>query len=82
MPDTTLLANQIAEALRAFKGVKLALLFGSRATGKAREESDVDLAIDAPGLDRAELAARLSETLGLEIDVISLRDANIPLCAS
>lgn len=80
MPDTASpLTHKIADVLGTFTGVKLALMFGSRATGKAREDSDLDLAIDAPGVDRAQIAARVSEALGLEVDVVSLNDVTIPL---
>lgn len=60
-------------------GVRLALLFGSRATGRADERSDVDLAVDAPGVDLFSLAGNLSAELGMEVDVVSLEDPGVPL---
>ncbi len=39
--------------LAAAPGVRRVVLYGSRARGDHRERSDVDLALDAPGLDRA-----------------------------
>lgn len=40
-------------ALGQFPEVRQAWVFGSRATGKARRASDIDLAIEAPGLSPA-----------------------------
>jgi predicted nucleotidyltransferase len=59
--------------------VRLALLFGSCARGSATPWSDVDLAVDAPGADLSVLAARISARLGVEVDVVDLRRATIPL---
>lgn len=39
--------------LEAAPGVRRVVLFGSRARGDHRARSDVDLALDAPGLSRA-----------------------------
>ncbi|WP_420456182.1 nucleotidyltransferase family protein [Rubrivirga sp.] len=39
--------------LAATPGVRRVVLYGSRARGDHRERSDVDLALGAPGLDRA-----------------------------
>ncbi len=58
------------------------MLFGSRARGCARPGSDVDLAVEAPGVDLWTLAADLSQTVGLEVDVVDLRDAGYPLLKS
>lgn len=43
------LQTQLAIVLSARPCVRRAILFGSRARGDARERSDVDLAIEAPG---------------------------------
>lgn len=59
--------------------VELALLFGSRATGRASPDSDVDLAVIAPGEDLLQLASDLSAALGLEVEVVSLDDPPYPL---
>jgi hypothetical protein len=40
-------------ALGAFPEVRHVWVFGSRATGKARRASDIDIAIEAPGLSPA-----------------------------
>jgi predicted nucleotidyltransferase len=63
--------------------VRLAVLFGSHATGKARDDSDVDLGIvpvdeDVPlGAELAE-ASRLSSLLGVDVDLVRL-DQDDPL---
>ncbi|HVM96202.1 MAG TPA: nucleotidyltransferase domain-containing protein [Candidatus Acidoferrales bacterium] len=54
-------------------------LFGSRARGEARERSDIDLAIEAPGADRREWLelcriVEEADTL-LPIDVVRLEEA-------
>jgi len=43
----------IKAALAQFPEVRGVWVFGSRATGKARRASDIDLAIEAPGLSPA-----------------------------
>jgi len=70
---------ELAEALAQLGGVRLAVLFGSRARGAGREGSDLDLAVAAPGLDLCALAATLTARLGIEVDVVRLEDATIPL---
>lgn len=73
------LALRLGRALARKEGVRLALLFGSRARGRAQPSSDIDLAIDAPGVDLQALAGALSLELGGEVDIVALRDATIPL---
>lgn len=67
------------QALSRHPEVRLAFLFGSQARGTARPDSDVDLAVDAPGLDRLSLAAELGELLEAEVQVIDLRRATYAL---
>jgi Predicted nucleotidyltransferases len=75
--------DRIIEALRrALKGrkdVRVALLFGSRARGRAHEESDADVAVLGRNLDLLELAADLSSAARIEVDVVSLEDPGYPL---
>jgi|SRR6478609_485857 len=73
------LTQSFQQVLHARGDVALALLFGSRARGDARETSDVDVALLAPEADLLEIGARLSQTSGLEVDVISLADPGVPL---
>lgn len=60
--------------------VQRVLLFGSRARGTARERSDIDLAVDAPGASEQEwariaIAVDEAETL-LRIDLVRLDEAS------
>jgi predicted nucleotidyltransferase len=71
----------IREWLRGRLDVRLALVFGSRARGTATPTSDVDVAVGAPGVDLLDLAAELSRATGLEVDVVDLEHAGVPLLA-
>ncbi len=51
LPDTV---RPLVARLAAAPGVRRVVLFGSRARGDHRDRSDVDLAVDAPGLSRAD----------------------------
>lgn len=86
MPYTPLVETHdpVIEALRRAlsgrQGVRLALLFGSRARGRAREGSDADVAVLGKDLDVLELAADLSAAAKVEVDVVSLdKDLGYPL---
>lgn len=71
-----------AEVFRRF-GVKFAYLFGSRARGLGREDSDWDAAVyfgrEVTVVEEAELAAELSRALGVEVDVVALDAAGLDL---
>lgn len=66
------------DALRA-AGVVVAYLFGSRANGRPRPDSDLDVAVlfDRPTglLERETLAGRLQAALEREVDLTVLDDA-------
>jgi len=66
-------------ALRGRKDVRIALLFGSRARGRARPGSDADVAVEGRDLNPLALAADLSEATGVEVDVVDLGRAGYPL---
>ena len=66
-------------ALAGRTDVRVAILFGSQARGSARVDSDVDVAVDAPGVDVLALSAELACSLGREVDVVLLEDAPISL---
>ena len=80
-PDATAdaLIQTLRRVLDARGDVALALLFGSRARGNARESSDVDVALLAPSADLLEIGASLSQASGLEVEVVSLADPGVPL---
>ena len=75
--------DALIENLRAFfateSGVRLAVLFGSVARHEAQPGSDIDIAVDAPGMDLLSLAARLSERFDTEVDLVALPTDSIPL---
>lgn len=48
---------QICQLLQACEGVERIILYGSRAKGNFRLGSDIDLALQAPGLDLSALLA-------------------------
>lgn len=71
-------AERLALLLRPRSEVALALLFGSRASGRETPASDVDLAVSGE-VDLLALAAELGAALGLEVHVLPLERATIPL---
>jgi hypothetical protein len=77
------LASRIAEALASMPDVELGWLFGSRAAGRARPESDIDVGVEvtaAAAAHKRETLARLFDRLGRvapsdRLDVVLLNDA-------
>lgn len=72
------LLRSLRAALRTEPNVRLAVLFGSTATGSDRERSDVDIlvALNDPAVGRlAELAERLSRRVGREMQLVRLSEA-------
>ena len=65
--------------MRGRGDVRLALLFGSRALGRARPESDADVAVLGRDLDLLKLTADLSRAAGVDVDVVNLKDPGFPL---
>jgi predicted nucleotidyltransferase len=78
--ETATLVASLREALRGRHDVHLAILFGSRARGRARPDSDLDLAVQGENLDLLALARDLSLATRHEVDVVNLaRDVDYPL---
>jgi predicted nucleotidyltransferase len=72
------LLRALRAALRTEPNVRLAVLFGSTATGSDEESSDVDIlvALHDRGVQRvAELAERVSRSLAREVQLVRLSDA-------
>ena len=72
------LLRELRAALRTEPNVRLAVLFGSQATGQHRDGSDVDLfvALDDHSAGRvAELSGRLERRLGRDVQLVRLEDA-------
>lgn len=80
MPE---LAHQLRDILARYPQIELAFLFGSLASGKARPDSDLDLAVQAAQpLDvdtKMAMIGDLAEALGRPVDLIDLRLAGEPL---
>ncbi len=77
------LNNRIQQVLVQHGGIRMAILFGSLAKGRATPQSDLDLAIqmDAPLTAQAKMAliGELSQAIGRPVDLIDLRVAGEPL---
>lgn len=72
------LLRQLRSALRTEPNVRLAVLFGSLATGHSTEHSDIDLlvALVDPGVARvAEMTARLERRVGRDVQLVRVEDA-------
>lgn len=67
----------MTRALAGRREVRVALLFGSRARGEHRPDSDVDIAV-LGDVDRLALAAALSRATGHEVEVVDLENAGYP----
>lgn len=77
------LAELLVAVLTRHPRVEQAILFGSLASGQARPDSDLDLAVGgatplAPG-EKAALIGDLAETLGRPVDLIDLHGVGEPL---
>jgi predicted nucleotidyltransferase len=77
MPDAVVVES-VTRALAGRADVEVALLFGSRARGGHRPDSDVDVAV-LGDVDRLALAAELSRATGHEVEVVDLATAGYPL---
>lgn len=72
------LLSDLRRALRTEPNVRLAVLFGSLATGEGSESSDVDLLVslrDETAGALAALSARLSERIGRDIQLVRVQEA-------
>jgi predicted nucleotidyltransferase len=72
------LLQSLRAALRTEPNVRLAVLFGSTATGTERGGSDIDVLVDLddPAVSRlADIAGRLTGRVGREVQLVRLPDA-------
>jgi predicted nucleotidyltransferase len=72
------LLSDLRAALRTEPNVRLAVLFGSQATGDATNRSDIDILVglsDASAARVAELTGRLERRLDRDVQLVRLRDA-------
>jgi predicted nucleotidyltransferase len=81
-PDPSL-KQAILSALAKQEDVRLAILFGSLATGQERADSDLDLAVDAGHrlnpAEKTKLIDDLSIATGCPIDLVDLQSVGEPL---
>jgi predicted nucleotidyltransferase len=70
--------ERLRAALAPHEEVWLALAFGSRARGDHEASSDLDVAVLGP-VDAIGLSAELSLALGIDVDVVLLEGASVPL---
>jgi predicted nucleotidyltransferase len=78
------LIDSLTPVLKAGPPLRLAVMFGSHATGRAHAASDVDIAIlpadsSLPIGKELELVAQLSGRIGLEVDLVRIDRASTML---
>lgn len=77
------LETALCEVLARFPGITLAVLFGSVAAGRARADSDLDIAVAAQRpltvAEKIALTQALAEKTGRPIDLIDLATVAEPL---
>jgi len=77
------LRAQLQNALSGIPGLKLAFLFGSRAHGEPRPDSDIDLGVlaDKPlsTAQRIDLIERVAQVTGLPVDLVDLHGEPEPI---
>ena len=70
----------ITQALDKYSCIQAAYLFGSRARGRAKKKSDLDLAVisaqDISGWERIEMETDLSNQLGIDVDLVIFHQLN------
>jgi predicted nucleotidyltransferase len=72
------LLRELRGALRTEPNVRLAVLFGSQATDRGTERSDIDLLVvlsDPSAARVAQLTGRLERQLGRDVQIVRLADA-------
>ena len=78
--------SHVAELLDQRFGLVTLWLFGSRASGRARPDSDTDIAAlfrrDVDALELAETASELARQLGCDVDLVDLSVASPALAMS
>jgi predicted nucleotidyltransferase len=76
-------AERLQRLLHAIPGLRLVMLFGSRASGTARPDSDLDVGIllDAPmpAAQVQQIVASIAGEFGCPVDVVDLFGAPEPL---
>ena len=60
----------VLKVIADYEGIKKVVLFGSRAEGRYRDDSDVDLMFESTLMTQAEIRLRLEDELGLNVDLV------------
>lgn len=75
--------RRVAETLSAEPGLLLAVAFGSASKGRARSDSDIDIAVLAQEPlsreRREQTIRRITEITGRPVDLVDLRSAGVPI---
>jgi len=77
--------DAVRDILERDKRIAYALIFGSRATGRARPDSDLDVAIGVPrgvrltALELGRMVSDLEAAVSLQVDVVIVGEATIPV---
>ena len=73
----------ILHALKAIPGTRFGIVFGSFASGRPHESSDVDIAVDAgrslTAAEKMAIVTELASRLGRPVDLVDLHNAGEPL---
>ena len=72
------LLRELRDALRTEPNVRLGVLFGSTATGRAHAASDIDIVVSLADSSMgriADLSSRLAARLGRDVQLVRLEDA-------
>ncbi len=76
-------AQQLSDLLSLYSGLKVAILFGSQASGMASPKSDIDLALlfDEPMSSelRVELIELIGRKFGRPVDIVDMYHAPEPI---
>ena len=77
------LPEQLQRTLSGTPGLRLAFLFGSRAHGSPRPDSDIDIGVLADGPltteQRIDLVERVADATGLPVDLVDLHGEPEPI---
>ena len=77
------LPDRLRAVLARYPDIRQAVLFGSLAAGRARTDSDLDLAVDAgrplTSAEKMDLIGDLAEATGRPVDLIDLHTVGEPL---
>ena len=83
LPQDSKLKQTVLAVIRSNPAIELAILFGSIAAGKERNDSDLDLAVLAAQpmtvIEKMTLISELAENIGRPVDLVDLRSVGEPL---